>query len=359
MMNRTAVAATVALVCLSAAVWSQAAPPEAAYAPDPGSLELVATAGATAELGRIGPEQGGPGTRVSYDKAGDERRLLALEARPGQPLPVCRALALRYRLSPAEGTVARLAALVWERGGGVWFRSGNPVAAAAEPRECRLSLQGMRQAAFSTDASGQLEWDQVERVWIGFMVDGKGRGSFELSKVALTPESYRATEPVSLFRPDPAQWSVGADPAVKGHTLEAVEIEGAPCLRLRFRFPGGRHMYYVPAQALPEMEYSAYEGLRFTYRATLPPGLSGLLVCAVESGGQFVATPAPAATGDWESVTVPWTAFPLGAWSKDDNGRLDVDAIERVCFGSHGTAQGEGGDGEILIRDIEAVPAGQ
>lgn len=357
MMTRAAASAMVALLSLPAAVWAQATPPAAAYAPDPASLELVPAGGVTAELARLGPDQGGPAVRVTYDKAGDERRLLALELRLGSPLKVCGAVGLHYRLAPAEGTVVRLAALVWERDGSAWFRSSNPVAASAEPRECRLSLQGMRQAAFSTDTSGQLEWEQVERVWVGFVVDGKGKGSFELSKVTLTGEPYRATESVSLFRPDPAQWSVGADPAVKGYTTEAVEVEGAPCLRLRFRFPGGRHMYFVPAQALTELEYSAYEGLRFTYRASLPGGLSGLLVCVVESGGQFVATPAPVASGDWESVTVPWSAFPLGAWSKDDNGRLDVDAIERVCVGAHGTAQGDGGDGEIIIRDIEAVPA--
>jgi hypothetical protein len=297
--------------------------------------------------------------RVIYSKTGPERRLVAAELRPTQPLGQFRALDLRYRLAPAPRTGVRFALLAYERGGGVWFRSGHPLAAADEFRECRFPLQGMRQTAFSQDASGQLEWDQIERLWVGVMVDGEGDGSFEFAKLLLTSETYRATEAVSLFRADAAQWSVGADPAVDMQPLELVEVEGAKCLRLRFRFPGGRHMYYVPAQPLDELEYSAYEGLRFTYRATLPAGVSGLLVCVVESGGQFVATPPPEATNDWVSVTVPWSGFPLGAWSKDDNGHLDIDAIERVCVGAHGTATGEGGEGEILIRAIDAVPAAQ
>jgi hypothetical protein len=356
MMFRLPFLVCVVLLGIGGATRVPAAEALATLAIDLAKVELAPLGGVTAEISRLAADQGGPGLRVAYDKPGEERRFVCVEARPAAPLAPFRAVDLSYRLVPAAGGAVRFAVLVYEQGGGVWFRAGSPMAPSAERRDCRFSLQGLRQAAFSQDASGQLEWDRVERVWIGFMVDGQGRGSYELSKAVLTGEAYRATEAVSLFRADSAQWSVGADPAVSGQAMELVEVEGAKCLRLRFRFPGGRHMYYVPTQPLEEMEYSAYGGLRFTYRATVPAGVDGLLVCVMENGGQFVATPPPAASGDWESVTVPWRAFPLGAWSKDDNGRLDVDAISRVSAGAHGTAQGEGGEGEILIRGIEVVP---
>lgn len=325
---------------------------------DLGKAEAVPFGGGTLEFQRLGRDQGGPALRVSFEKTGEERRLVAVEARLDTPPPAApRALDLRCRLTLGPGAVARPAVLVWERGGGVWYRLGKRVpASAGDLRDTRLSLQAMRQAAFSQDASGQLEWDQAERLWVGFAVDGTGKGAFDLASAALTAEPFRATEPASLLEAEPARWSVGADPAVTGRAVERVEVDGVPCLRLRFRFPGGRHMYFVPSQGLPELEYAAYGGIRLTYRATLPPGIGGLLFCVVENNGQFVAAPAPKASADWVSVTVPWSAFALGSWSKDDNGRLDIDAISRISVGAHGTAAGEGGDGEILIRAIEAVP---
>lgn len=357
MQNRSILVVTAVSAVLSLAAAAQTAAIPVCCATDFEKVELANPAGVAAELARVSPDQGGPAVRVTFAKTGEERRFVALETRPREALAAFKALDLRYRLAVGEPLAARFAVLAYERGGGAWFRSGNPVAATQEMRDCRFSLQGLRQAAFSQDASGQLEWDQVEKLWVGFLIDGAGKGSFELSKILLTSEPYRPTEPVSVFARDAAQWSVGADPAVTGKEMEVVEADGTKCLRLRFHFPGGRHMYFVPTQAIPEMEYSAYAGLRLTYRATTPAGVKGLLVSVFEGSGQFVATPAPEATGAWTTVTVPWASFPLGGWSKDENGRLDVDAIAKLCVGAHGTATGDGGDGEILIKGIEVVPA--
>jgi hypothetical protein len=358
MASRTVLALCAILAGQGSGLWAQAAASPAGYVADLAKAELVSLAGVTAELTRSAPAQGGPAVQVTFDKAGDERRFVALEVRPTAPLAACRALDLTYRLTAESPLTARFALIAYERGGGAWFRSGTPLPSTpAAAAELRLSLQALRQTAFSQDASGQLEWDQIERLWVGFVVDGKGKGSFELARVGLSSEAFRATEPVAIFRADAAQWTVGADPAVSGKDTQVVDAEGAKCLKFTFHFPGGRHMYYVPTQTLGELEYSAYAGLRFTYRATVPAGVDGLMVCVNENGGQFVATPPPPATGDWEEVTVPWSAFPLGAWSKDDNGRLDIDAISQVSVGVHGTASGEGGDGEILLRAIELVPA--
>jgi hypothetical protein len=339
----------------SAGLWAQVAV-STSSAVDLARLELVNLAGVATELARGTSEQGESVVSVNFEKTGEERRFVALEARLQQPLAAFRAVDLRYRLTADQPLTARLALVAYERGGGAWFRTSRPLASTAVARDLRASLQALKPTSFSQDASKQLEWDQVERLWIGIVVDGKGKGSFEFSKVLLTSEPYRATEPVSLFRADPAQWSVGADPAVTGKEMQGLDVDGASCLRLNFSFPGGKHMYYIPVQSVEDLEYSAYAGLRFTYRATVPAGVDGLLVCVHENGGQFVATPPPPATGEWVSLTVPWSAFPLGGWTRDDNGRLDVDAITQISVGVHGTALGAGGAGEILIKAIEAVP---
>jgi hypothetical protein len=212
----------------------------------------------------------------------------------------------------------------------------------------------MRQAAFSTNAGEDVAWDQVDRLWFGFLADGKGAGSFAITKIVLTSEPYRPTEPVSVFEPNASRWSVSADSAVKKQ-LSTVKDDKGTVLKMAFTFPGGRHMYLVPSQPVPEIELGAYKGLRFTYKAVLPKG-PGLLVCVNEGGGQFVATPTPTATGKWQSVTVPFADFKLAAWSKPKDTKLDVDAISAITFGTHGTASGKGGSGEILLRNIEVVP---
>lgn len=350
MVSRRSVVLCAILMSSWAGLWAQPVPTAATSGVDLATVELVRLPGVTAELGRAGT-----GLRVTFDKPGDERRLVALEMRA--PPPTCKALTLQYRLTADPALTTRFTLIAYEGGGGAWFRSGTPLAAGPDVRDLRFSLQGLRQTAFSQDASGTLEWDQVERLWIGLVVDGKGQGVFEVSKLLLSSEASTATEPVSILKADAGQWSLGADPAVTDKDLQTVDADGAKCLKLSFRFPGGKHMYCVPAQPVDEQEFSAYAGLSLTYRATVPAGVDGLLVCVHEGGGQFVATPPPPASGEWVSVTIPWTAFPLAAWSKDDNGRLDIDAITQVNVGVHGTASGEGGTGEILLKALELVPA--
>jgi hypothetical protein len=318
--------------------------------------DLAPVSGVDARLSRTPVEQGGPSVKITFGKPGDERRFVALDMRLTASLSAFQALDMRVRVTLDAGLSARPALLAYESGGGAWFRTGRSVSAGSEFRDLRMSLQAFREAAFSDDSDGVLDWGKINRIWIGILVDGRGTGSVEFARLTLTSEPFVPSEPVSLFSSDPAAWGISVDPAVE-KTVDTVTVDGATCLRLRFTFPGGRHMYLVPSQPVGEMEYSAYAGIRLTYKASVPAGIDGLLVSLFESGGQFVAQHSPKATGEWMSVTIPFEDFKLPGWSKDNNGRFDVDLINRVSVGAHGTASGKGGAGEIVIKDIEVVPA--
>ncbi|MBN2450217.1 MAG: CIA30 family protein [Lentisphaeria bacterium] len=356
MKARTIPGTMMAGFALCGALWSaEPASLPVCCAVDFGKLEPVAMSGVTTQLTRMAPDQGGSALRVAFRKSGDERRFLALQTQPTTPLGAFKALDVSCRIQAPDPLVLRPAVLLYENGGGAWFRSGRPVAPTGDFRGFRMPLMGMRQTAFSADASGELEWDKVDRIWVGFVADGAGEGAFEIAKLVLTSEAYRPTEAVPIFRPQPSAWHVSADPAVKSR-MAAAEADGVACLASTFTFPGGRHMYFVPNQSVEEMEYSAYEGLRFTYKARVPDGINGLLVSVHENGGQFHIDPPPTASGEWTTIVVPWSRFKLGGWSRDDNDRLDPDAIRQISFGVHGTAAGTGGEGEIVLKAVEVVP---
>jgi hypothetical protein len=48
--------------------------------------------------------------------------------------------------------------------------------------------------------------------------------------------------------------------------------------------------------------------------------------------------------------------FKLGSWSKDDNGKLDLDRIGALSIGTHGGVDGDGGPGLIEVCNIRFVP---
>ena len=341
-------------------------------------LRLVPAGHVLSRMERLADADGGDAAlKVTFTKEGDVRRFLALEASPVSPTPGAKALALRYRVSLTSGKPPRLAAVIWERRraggtGGAWFKVvPTPVAvaegAAAEFTEGRISLRALRQAAFSDDASGQLEWQNVEKIWIGLVLvsDGNGpvSGSFELSRARFTDEPYRPTGPLRITGDGPGVWNVGKDKAVQASlTTHAGEAHdkgpgGRPCMKFEFTFPGGRHMYAVPTTPMPGTDTEGYQALRFTYRARLPRGTGGLLVMLIErDGAQYFADPAPPASENWSTITIPFGRFKLGGWSRDANGRLDLQEIASVAVACHGTASGTGGTGTIRVTDIEFVP---
>jgi hypothetical protein len=295
---------------------------------------------------------------VTFTKAGEERRLLALEGQPRCNPTGAQAIALRYRVQLTKGEAPRLAAILFERGGGAWFKVRTNRVTMGDFTEGRLSVASLQPAAFSQDQSGELEWDQVEKVWVGLVFDGEAEGRWEVGQARFTSEPYQPTEPLRITGDGPGQWSVGQDPAVQSTLTTPNEgPDGKPCMKFEFQFPGGRHMYALPSTPMPEAELEGYRALRFTYQATLPEGIQGLLVSLFErNGGQYCADPLPSAQADWTTLTLPFDQFKLGSWSKDANGKLDPEQIGSISIGTHGTASGEGGSGTIRATDIEFVP---
>jgi hypothetical protein len=179
-----------------------------------------------------------------------------------------------------------------------------------------------------------------------------------LGRAAFTSEPYRPTEPIRLTGDGPGVWVTGYDPAAQVKvSLPDEGPGGRPCMKAEFAFPGRRHMYVIPALPVPESDLDGYRALRFTYKAKLPRGIAGLLVCLWERGSaQYYADPAPPASDEWKTVTISFEDLKLGAWSKDRNGRLDLDQIASIVIGVHGTAAEDAASGVIWATDVEFVP---
>jgi hypothetical protein len=210
---------------------------------------------------------------------------------------------------------------------------------AKDFKEGRLSVMSLVQAAFSNDASGKLENDNLDKIWLGLVIDGAAKGSFELSEARLTSEPYKPTEPLRITGDGPGTWSLGKDPAVEGKVTTPNEgPDGKPCMRFDFVFPAGRHMYGLPAVPVPQFDLEGYTALRLTYKSILPEGLKGLLISVLErDGSQYCAEPPGSA--EWTTITLPFSELWLGGWSSDENGKLDLEQIGSIIVGTHGTAK--------------------
>lgn len=317
-------------------------------------LKLVPLGGIEAKV-EEGSVDGEAAKTITFTKTEETRRLLALEGRPGDIPAGIKALEMTYRLTLEEGE-ARLAVVIYDDAGGAWYKTGNAEPAGDALVVGRLPVQSPRVAAFS-QAEGDLDWSTVEKVWVGIVIDGKAKGTLDLASAQLTSAAYKPARPLDVTIEPANRWSIGKDPAVTATMTTADEgRDGQVCTKLEFNFVGGRHMYLTPSTTLPAAELDGYTGLEFTYKATLPEGIEGLLVMLTEGGGQFLATPMPKASEDWVTVTIPFADFELGGWSKDDNGKLDLERIGGLIIGTHGGATGKGGDGLIMVSDVKFVP---
>jgi hypothetical protein len=224
--------------------------------------------------------------------------------------------------------------------------------------EARLLLRGFRPSELGEDKDGQLQWSKVARFWIGLVLDSPTEGVLTLTRVELTGEAGRPTGPQPTPFDDASLWTVGRDPSAEGKL--AIRNEGPagrPCMRFEFALPGGQHVFALPALALPDTELVGYRALRFAYKAKLPAGINGLLVSLQERNhAQYYAEPAPAPSDDWKTVTIPFDTLKLGAWTKDENGQLDLGEVESLIIGVHGTATDRSGTGLIWVTDVEFVP---
>jgi hypothetical protein len=319
-------------------------------------LKLVQLGGIEAKLDRVADADASkPALKVTFKKADEARRLVALEGRPAKSAVGAKALIARYRLTLKTGE-ARLALVTWDANGNAWYKTGSEPAATGAFADGRVAAGSPRPASFNQEPALEFNWDDIEKVWVGLVIDGAAEGTFELSAARLTDEPYRAAEPLVLKIADTKLWNVGQDPAVTSNMTVADEgPAGEACTKLAFTFPGGKHMYLVPSMALPQSDLEGYSALEITYKADLPPGIQGLLLMLGESGGQFMVEPLPKPTDKWITMTIPFADFKLGGWSKDDNGTFDLDRVQNVCIGTHGVSTG-GGPGLILVSDVRFVP---
>ena len=344
------------------------APAAVAVPKEVGGFTLVPLNGVEARIEAGSAVDGKLLAKVSFVKKGDERRLLALLARPEGDPATAKALAVRYRVALAKGEAPRLALAVFEKGGTAWYRVGGTPLALGESAEGRLPLGTLRQAEFSKPTEAEpakpgmpeptVAWGNVEKIWIGIVIDGPAEGTLEIGQARYTSEPYRPAKALRVTGDGPGAWTASADTAVKSTLTTPSEGPGGkPCMKLEFKFPGRRHMFATPSTPVLGGELEGYSALRFTYKATLPAGIKGLLVTVGERGGaQYYADPAPPANADWTTITIPFDKMKLASWTKDANGKLDVDLIERVLIGAHGTAAGDGGSGIICAADVEFVP---
>lgn len=309
-------------------------------------LSLAPTGGADASAKVVGEA-----TRLTFRNDQPERRLAALEGLPGGKLTGMRALVFEGRLAVRQGK-ASLVVVCLEDDGGVWYRVSEKTLPRMEFAEIRIPLGGgFERARFATDEDEAISWDQVDRVWLGLLVDGPAGGAMEVRRVRFTKEPLHPTEPVPVGE----TWTVSEDSAVNSK-LESTEADGRKTMEYRFDLPGGRHMFALPQTPVDVEELDGYSGLRFTYRADLPPGIDGLLVMLIEDDGtQYRAAPAPTQSREWKTVTLPFDKFERGSWSKDENDRLDLGDVRRLAIGMHGTTPKAAG-GTIAVRDVEFVP---
>lgn len=322
-------------------------------------LVLASTGGLSTEVARVAKADGGlAAVRITFAKEGEERRMLALEATPVASLEGAQALALRARLTLSGEGKARLVVVLYDAVGGAWFKVGRVLGPAEEFSDCRLSIANVQRAAFSQATTDAPDWARVQRVWVGVVVDGAGKGALELSSARFTDEPYRPTGPLQITGEDPGVWSVSKDPAVTAKlTTPNDGPGGTACMKVEFTFPGNRHMYLVPRVPIPDGELDGYRALAFRYKATLPKGIVGLLVSIMErGGGQYCPEKAPGATAEWTAVEIPFESFRLGSWSKDDNDRLDIDQATGIVIGTHGSTSEAAGKGTIWATDIRYVP---
>jgi hypothetical protein len=311
-------------------------------------VEVSAKAGGTAGAGT-------QRTSLSFANPLSERRIAALDGVPAGDIDSARALAFHYHLLGANGepwpeTIPPIVAVFFEHDGGAWYcirESGS-----AQKGDVRMPLRGarFRRAAFASDEDEAIRLEQVERVWLGLLVDGPAEGLLLVSRVRFTDEAFRPDSPIDVSRG--TRWDVAQDSAVQG-TLTRPDL---PTTEYRFDMPGGRHMYAMVRTPVDVDELDAYSGLRFKYQADLPQGIEGLLVMLIERDGtQYRAVPSPPVSGDWKTVTIPFSKFERGGWSKDENDGLDLEDVSHLSIGMHGTTP-KAASGTINVSSPQFVP---
>jgi hypothetical protein len=319
---------------------------------DNGGWQRVVPRGLQVQPLRAKGEEAG----VSFAKTGRERRLLAFEA-PAECGGNVQSITFPYVLHLKTGS-ARLAVAAVLSGGDTWFKLAKDRLPSNAAAETGLSLAGMTRAAFSAGEGRDVDWKAVRQFRVGLVIDGLAEGTFSVGPARLSDRPYRATQPRLLESPATRRWQQSADPGARVRLTTPGEGPGSsPCWRFDFSFPGKRHMFAVPSTQLEDVAISAYRALEITYKAELPEGIPGLLLMLIERDGtQYLAEPPPPASGDWKQLSVPFESFKRGAWSKDENDRLDLGGVGSIAVAVHGVAEPASAEGTVWLSRLRLLP---
>ena len=290
---------------------------------------------------------------ITFQKTAAGRRLLAL-SQDLKDVAEAKAVDVSWKLTGSGE--ARPAIVVYEAGGGAWFKVLGSLLEPGDWEDRRLPLTGLRETAFSQDEDHQLDLSKAEKLWVGVTLDGEAKGTLAVRQMVMSSEVYRPTKPLSVAIGDPKSWAIGQDPAVKSAVKAVPEgPAGETVIRLDYTFPGGRHMYFIPAVPIKGEELDGYRALRFRYKATAPDGPHLLFMLQEPGGGQWIVDPPMPLSADWTTVDVPLEKLKLGSWSNDANKVLDMMSGIKVATGIHGVATATG-SGAIWVQSIELVP---
>jgi len=318
-------------------------------------LSVATEAGLAATF--TGPTDHAP-ARLQFSKTGPEPRFVGFRGVPTVPPAGARTLQVRFRLTGEGIDALRAAALLSEAGGARWLKLGAPTRPSADEQLVVLSMASLKPAPFSESVATDPDLGGVSQVWVGVVLTGQAHGVFELVDATFSDARPLAVAPLIITDNAPGVWGLFSDPAARATVSTPNEgPDGRNCMKLQFHFPGGRHMFANPHVSLPLVDLEGYSALRLRYRATLPAGIGGLLVMLGEAKGAiYIADPPPSPSAEWVTLTVPFAELKLGAWTRDDNDRLDLDGLTTLYIGVHGTALGDGGPGTVWATDIEFIP---
>ncbi|OGV69520.1 MAG: hypothetical protein A3K19_27860 [Lentisphaerae bacterium RIFOXYB12_FULL_65_16] len=138
---------------------------------------------------------------------------------------------------------------------------------------------------------------------------------------------------------------------------ETAGPEETPTAVVEFTFSAGNYNYNWARVGTGSVDPTGVAAVRFTYRTDVPVEFPGMNIMVHESTGAAYWAHArlPLSPRRFTTVTVPFSELSVPAWSKDVNGKLDVDLIDQVCFGFE---SGNSGKGLIFMSDVQLVPDG-
>ncbi len=297
--------------------------------------------------------------QLTFTKTSPELRQLVFTLPVDRPLEPFSAYVIELEgVSIQKGLSLFPLILFHEKDGDAWYSSLRKPLPLGKS-ECQISLTAMKMPNYAKGGDRTLNWAEIDKITVGFLAHGTGQANLTIRQAFLSTVQVPLD---SLFIPipNPSGWTVTKDGRIHKSTLTSEPlVDGNDGLRLKFQFPTGTHMFYLPTLALPNEQYTDYKGVRVTLKGSLPKGISKLLILLNEQGGVFMNMPPYENSMDkWTTISIPFTAFTPADWAKKANGApLDVNAVNSITIGLHGTASTEGdGSGELVYRSIEFYP---